>query len=268
MVRLAVLLALLAALVPAAALAAGQFPDPPQMTPAQSTNIPSTTTSLTFTVNLGSRCVGQPLQVVVANQSTTGSDGVLVASARVDSFPVADTGAGVYQGATSGTWLQTPGTYFWQGVANAAKCDGTTEGGDPNAYATPVVAIVVGSPTSSSGDTTPVDVQDSSEILTIAQAKGSLPDVLRKGTRRTPRRVSGRCSRHGSGSLLVVFCTTRWTDGKTWTYNGSVRQALNDDGTISARFDGRRARLSCIKHTARKIDEKRCYKKFHFTAEV
>ncbi len=47
-----------------------------------------------------------------------------------------------------------------------------------------------------------------------------------------------------------------------------MRQVLNDDGTISARFDGRRAKLSCLKKTARKIDEKRCYKKYRFSAEI
>ncbi len=189
--------------------------------------------------------------------------------AQVDGFSLTETTPGVYEGTTSATWLQTPGSYFWQAIAPNAKCDGTSEGGPAALYATPVVGIAVIASTSNSGtDTTPVDVQDDSEILTLAQAKSSIPSVIRKGTRRTGRKVSGRCTRRGSGSILVVFCTTHWTDGKKWTYNGTIRQALNDDGTISGRFDGRRATLACIKHTARKVDEKRCFKKYRFTAEV
>ncbi|HVP02832.1 MAG TPA: hypothetical protein VMT10_09710 [Solirubrobacteraceae bacterium] len=269
MLRVAVLTALVAAslLSPASALGAAQLTTS-DMQPAQSTNLAPTTTSQNFSVV--SPCKGQLLQVIVATQQDLGSDGLLLASARVDTFSLTETTPGTYQGSTSATWLQTPGNYFWQAFAPNALCNPNTPDGSPSGlYASGVVGIAVLSP-SSPGDTTgtPVDVQDNSEILTINQAKTAVPSVIRKGTRRTGRRVTARCSRHGSGSLLVVFCTTRWTDGKTWTYNGSIRQALNDDGTISARFDGRRAKLSCIKKTARKIDEKRCYKKYHFTAEV
>ncbi|HEY5142079.1 MAG TPA: hypothetical protein VII98_01135 [Solirubrobacteraceae bacterium] len=270
MARLVVLAAVLATLVvPASASAAASFAGTPGMSPAQSTNISPTTTSLGFRVSIP--CLGQLMQVVVANQSTTGADGLLIPGAQVDAFTLTETTPGVYEGTTSATWLQTPGSYFWQGVAPNAKCDGTSggDGGPALVYATQVVGVVVGAPTTGSGtDSTPVDVQDNSEILTLAQAKSSLTSVIRKGTRRTGRRVFGRCTRRGSGSILVVFCTTRWTDGKQWTYNGTIRQALNDDGTISGRFDGRRASLACIMQTARKIDERRCFKKFHFTAEV
>ncbi len=267
MVRLVVLAVVLAALaLPASALASASL-SVTEMTPGQGTNIAPTSTSLTFRVR--SSCQGQQLQVLVANQEAYDTDGLLLGSVQVDKFSLSETTPGTYEGATTATWLQTPGTYFWQGVAPNAKCDlASADGGPALIYATPAVGVIVSSPTSSSGGSTPVDVQDNSEILTLAQAKASMPDVIRKGTRRTGRKVSGRCTRRGSGSILVVFCTTHWTDGKTWTYNGTIRQALNDDGTISGRFDGRRASLACVKHTARKVDEKRCFKKFHFTAEV
>jgi hypothetical protein len=266
MARTAVLAALIAALaLPGTALASGQLATT-EMTPAQSANIVATT-SLTFRVR--SSCQGQLMQVLVGRDSTLDADGLLVAGAQVDRFTLSETTPGVYEGATTATWLQTPGTYFWQAEAPNAKCDlGTPDGGPALIYTSGVVGITILPGSSGGGGDTNVDVTDNSEILTIAQAKASLPDVLRKGTRRTPRRVSGLCTRHGSGSLLVVFCTTRWTDGKTWSYNGAVRQALNADGTISARFDGRRAKLSCLKKAARKIDEQACYRKFHFTAVV
>ena len=268
MVRSALLAAVLAALaLPASASASASFTGALDMSPAQSTNISPTTTSLGFHVGIPS-CLGQLMQVVVANQSTTGADGLLLPGAQVDGFSLTETAPGVYEGTTAATWLQTPGSYYWQGIAPNAKCGGG-DGGPALVYATPVVGVLVGAPTTSSGtDSTPVDVQDNSEILTLAQAKSSLPSVISKGTRRTGRRVSGRCTRRGSGSILVVFCTTHWTDGRKWTYNGTIRQALNDDGTISGRFDGRRASLACIKHSARKVDEQRCSKKYHFTAEV
>lgn len=265
--RTVLLLAVLALLaVPATAFAAGALPVS-AMAPAQSTNISPTTTSQTFRVT--SSCLGQQLAVIVATQSALDPDGILVAPAQVDNFALTETTPGIYEAATTATWLQTPGTYFWQAVAPNAKCDlGTPDGGPALRYASPTVGIVVSAVVTPSGDTTPISVDDDSEILTLNQAKATLGDVARKGTRRKAHQLSGRCTRRGSGSILVVFCTTRWSDLKTWTYNGTIRQALNDDGTITARFDGRRARLSCIKKTKRKVDEKACYHKYHFTAEV
>ena len=45
--------------------------------------------------------------------------------------------------------------------------------------------------------------------------------------------------------------------------------ALNDDGSIEATFDGRRALLSCVKKgKAKKKSVAKCYKKHKFTATV
>ncbi len=264
MTRVLLLSCVLAALIlPAFASAAGEFPVT-QMAPAQSTNLAPGSTPL-FRVT--SPCAGQLVSVTVANQDIRDGEGRLAASVQVDGFQLSETGqaTGVYEATARAAWLQAPGTYFWQAssVANCSDSSGPTA-----PLVSPVVAIIVSAPTSASGDVSPTTVDDNSEILTLAQAKSALPSVITKGTRRTGRRISGRCTRRGSGSILVVFCTTRWTDGKRYTYNGSVRQALNDDGTISARFDGRRAKLSCLKKTARKVDEKRCYRKYRFTAEI
>ena len=42
-----------------------------------------------------------------------------------------------------------------------------------------------------------------------------------------------------------------------------MRLARNDDGTLSVRFDGRRAQRTCLK----KGGGKRCYKKWKFSYE-
>ena len=45
--------------------------------------------------------------------------------------------------------------------------------------------------------------------------------------------------------------------------------ALNDDGTVEATFDGRRALLSCVKRKrAKKQSVKGCFKKHKFAVTV
>ena len=45
--------------------------------------------------------------------------------------------------------------------------------------------------------------------------------------------------------------------------------ALNDDGTVEATFDGRRALLSCVKRKrAKKQSVKACFKKHKFAVTV
>ncbi len=81
------------------------------------------------------------------------------------------------------------------------------------------------------------------------------------------RRRPHRCTRRGGGSILTVFCTASWTDGKRHRYDGSFRMALNEDGTIAARFDGRRATLGCLGRRRGK-QAKRCHRGYRFSVSV
>ncbi len=65
--------------------------------------------------------------------------------------------------------------------------------------------------------------------------------------RKSARGLKRTCTRRSSGSILAVVCSASWTDKKKYRYNGLWRMALNDDGTISATFNGRRALTSCVK---------------------
>ena len=254
------LVAIIAGSLPAVAPAAGPIPVT-QLTPAQSTNLPPGSTP---TFRIDSTCTNQLINVLVANQEVYDADGLFAQSATVDKLTLSESPLGTYQGVSRSPWLSTPGTYYWQ-ATTVADCGS----GVVNPLVSPTVGIIVAAPPASdTGGTGAVELQDSGELLTLSQAKASLGSIIQTGTRRTGKRVSGRCTRRGSGSVLVVFCTARWSDGKKYTYNGSVREALNDDGSITARFDGRRATLACIKQTARKVDEKRCFKKFRFDAQV
>ena len=106
-------------------------------------------------------------------------------------------------------------------------------------------------------------VLEDSEILSVAQAKAEVPNVILKRTKKVARGLKRKCARRGEGSVLIVYCTISWNDNKKYNYNGSMRLARNDDGTLSVRFDGRRAQRTCLK----KGGGKRCYKKWKFSYE-
>ena len=111
---------------------------------------------------------------------------------------------------------------------------------------------------------TAAEAFEDSALLTIAQAKAEVPNVILKRTKKVARGLKRKCSRRGAGSLLIVACTVSWNDNKKYAYNGSMRLALNDDGTLAVRFDGRRALRSCLK----KGGGKRCYKKWIFNYDA
>ena len=90
-----------------------------------------------------------------------------------------------------------------------------------------------------------------------------------KAKRTSARGLKRTCTRRSSGSILAVVCSASWTDNKKYRYNGLWRMALNDVGTISATFNGRRALTSCVKkRQAKRTSVKGCYKKHTFTATV
>lgn len=213
-----------------------------------------------------STCKGMGLQGYISKSSTVDGDGSFLAGDVQDQFPMPESaafGSGIYEGTPQGTWLQQPGQYFWQARAQA-PCSGEP----PLAFASQPVFIQVLAGTSSSG-TTDVTQQENGDLLTIAQARAAIGPAVLKAKRKSARGLKRTCTRRSSGSILAVVCSASWTDNKKYRYNGLWRMALNDDGSISATFNGRRALTSCIKkRQAKRTSVKGCYKKHSFTATV
>lgn len=255
---------LIALLLAAPALGAGNL----------NTYISSLTPAQNAVINLGgspafqvvSSCKGMGLQAYVSRTSSVDVDGAFLGGDVQDQFPMPETAfsSGIYEGTPQGTWLQQAGQYFWQ-VRADAQCEGDTK----SAWASqPVYIQVVGQGTSGSS-TTDVTEQENGELLTIAQARSAIAPAVLKAKKKSPRGLKRTCTRRSSGSILAVVCSASWTDNKKYRYNGLWRMALNDDGTIAATFNGRRALLTCVKkRQAKRQSVKGCYKKHTFTATV
>lgn len=213
-----------------------------------------------------STCKGMALVGYISRSPALDGDMAFLGGDLQDQFPMPEVtfGSGVYSGAPQGTWLQQAGEYYWQVRAANAQCAGEPGG----AWALPPVGIQVLASTAASG-TVDVTEQDNGELLTITQARDTIGPAVRKAKKTAARGLKRTCTRRGSGSILAVVCTASWTDGKTYSYNGSWRMALNDDGTVEATFNGRRAKLTCIKSKrAKRRSVKPCFKKHTFAATV
>lgn len=245
-------------LTSATAFGAGQM-TVTDMQPAQSTNLqPGKAVSFRITAP---SCVNQPMYVEVSNSSSLDPDGTLGNVGQQDYVSMEAQPDGTYTASTSGSWTNTPGTYYWQ-AQTTGICEDQL---DKQTWVTPVVGIVVLTPTTASGTTEVAEAQDNGEILTVAQARAAVRDGVLKLTRKLPRGLKRTCTRRGSGSILAVLCTASWNDKKKYAYNGLWRMALNDDGTIAARFDGRRATLKCLRTASQRS---RCFKKWRRTIVI
>ena len=212
-----------------------------------------------------SSCEGMGPQAYVIRGDTVDGDRQFLAGDVQDQFPMPETSfsSGTYEGTPQGTWLQQAGQYYWQ-VRTVAQCEGEAS----IKWASQPVFIQVIGQTTTSG-TTDVTQQENGDLLTIAQARAAIAPAVLKAKRKSARGLKRTCTRRSSGSILAVVCSASWTDNKKYRYNGLWRMALNDDGTISATFNGRRALTSCVKkRQAKRTSVKGCYKKHTFTATV
>lgn len=213
-----------------------------------------------------SSCKGMALVGYISRSATLDGDMAFLGGDLQDQFPMPEVtfGSGVYSGSPQGTWLQQAGEYYWQVRSANAQCAGEPGG----SWALPPVGIQVLGSTAASG-TVDVTEQDNGELLTITQARESIGPAVRKAKKKAARGLKRTCTRRGSGSILAVVCTASWSDGKTYSYNGSWRMALNDDGTVEATFNGRRAKLTCVKtKRAQRRSVKACFKKHAFAVTV
>lgn len=254
---IAVLAAALAASVLApAASANGNLDIGTRFSPSVAASFTTNTSSLTFSVT--TTCPGLGAFVEIARDEQYDPDGTLFEGVQVDRFALDEVTSGVYRGTSTGIWLQTPGAYYWQ-VSGVGACDG----GNATLWVGPANGFTI----TSAPSTDPIpgsSVPDSSEILSLAQARAAIPTIVKNVTRRIARGLKRTCTRAGAGDLTVVLCTASWNDKLQYRYNGAFRMALNDDGTVSARFDGRRGSLACIAQRKGK-NAKACYRARRFS---
>lgn len=249
---------------PAAAGAAGDLTNyVTSVSPAQNAKLAFASTP---SFQVISTCKGMALVGYISRSGSVDGENAFLGGDLQDQFPMPEVtfGSGVYQGTPQGTWLQQAGDYYWQVRAASAQC-----AGEPAiAWSLPPIGIQVLGSTSSSG-TVDVTEQDNGELLTIVQARDTIGPAVLKAKKKSARGLKRTCTRRGSGSILAVICTASWNDRSKYSYNGSWRMALNDDGTVSATFNGRRALLSCVKRKrSQRASVKSCFKKHKFSVTV
>jgi hypothetical protein len=204
-------------------------------------------------------CAGLNAYVEVATDVQYDADGTLYGPLTVDRFAVTDTGNGLYQGTTSGDWLQTPGSYYWQ-IDGLGACDAA--GAD--LWVGPVASIVIKSATTPG---TPIDEPDPTATLSVSQAQAAVPLAIKQARRRIARKLKRACTHVGVGDADTVTCKVNWNDKVQYFYTGTFTLVLDDTGDIVTRFDGRRATLKCLKQR-RRIGTKKCYRAHHFAATL
>jgi hypothetical protein len=77
--------------------------------------------------------------------------------------------------------------------------------------------------------------------FTLSEAQVTLRRIIRRETRRSPRRLKFNCHRDDMTSFT---CRPVWADG-TFVYAGTMEITEDEDG-YGYRFDGLRARISCV----------------------
>jgi hypothetical protein len=246
----------IATIAPSPVLAVGSMPiDAAQTAPAQSHSIVAGSAALSFKV-VAPGCATTEMFIEVASRETFDSNTSLADAVQTDYFALTQTSPGVFEGQTSAGWLKKPATYFWQAYT-VANCGGVFD--YTLEYISLTRELVVVPPPPPAQTVAPGAAEDS-KTLSVAQARAEVPKVILKRTKKSARGLKRTCARRGSGNL-IVYCTVSWSDGKTYSYEGSMRLARNDNGTLSARFDGRRARRACLKRGG----GKRCYKRWTFS---
>lgn len=244
-------------MAPSPTLASVPMPiDEAQTLPTQNQSIVVGAASVAFKV-VAPGCTTAEMVIEVASQETYESNGSFSDTVQRDYFTLPQTGPGVFEGQTSAAWVKAPAAYYWQAYA-VANCGGVFEYMVEHVGPTRTLTIAP-RPSRPVQTAVPVATQ---QTLSVAQASTEVANAIRKRTKKAARALKRKCARPGT-SVLVVSCTLSWTDSTKYNYTGSMRLTRNDDGTLSARFDGRRAQRTCVK----KGGGKRCYKKWKFSYE-
>jgi hypothetical protein len=169
------------------------------------------------------------------------------------------TDVGVFRGASvpgPSTWTNYPGTYYWQASASWTETipdDPNTPIYDPkyvsHSALSQIRRIVVQAPQAPQAPApTPQPQPTTSPLqMTAYQARYYTRTFIRQRTHRRPTALWYGCSRLSTRSFR---CLPSWRDSR-YSYRGTAqfRHFFGSDSKVyaSARFDGRRARNSCLK---------------------
>jgi hypothetical protein len=237
---------------PSSAPAAGTMPiDAAQTEPAQAVHLTAGQPSVAFKV-IAPPCSTDEMSIEVASRDTYDANSSLADAAQEDYFALTQTSPGVFQGQTSAPWLKKPGLYFWQAYA-LANCGGVFNSVLEYVSATRQLFVAP-------APSAPAAIPAVAQTLSVAQAKAEVPKVILKRTTKAARGLKRKCLPRSAGGL-IVDCAISWSDSRKYSYSGTMRVTRNDDGTLSARFDGRRARRTCLT----KGGGRSCYKKWAFS---
>jgi hypothetical protein len=204
--------------------------------------------------------------IEVASHDILGADGTLSDDYRVDFVAPEEhqDHAGWYAAHTSGTWPNTPGTYYWQARGtlleeNFQQTEYVSEvfmfrvTGLGRVEPTPLPVskpIAPSSPPAPPGPPSPAPVSPVSPGLTPAQARRLVRTIIARHTGHQPSHLTQNCARRSSGS---VSCRANWLTGaprspRTLLYAGTFKLAVRG-GAISATFVGVSARYRCERHS-------------------
>jgi len=174
----------------------------------------------------------------------------------------------VYSGPVPGSYASTAGQYWVQYSFPSSETEVCGGAGVPCTVASQVIAFSVSGsaapppsqPAPPTAPTTPSTPTQSGspppgfvlpvsppleplKVWPIADAKRTIPGIIRKNTNRSPRALRRNCYRAG---LFGFQCRTTWHDAK-YKFNGIFRLRINNRTHVeSYRFLGKRARRSCL----------------------
>lgn len=189
------------------------------------------------------------LWVEISSQNVPGQDGTLANDFVVGSGYLYESDAypGTYRGNVLLTRPMPVGNYYWQasGTALAFSAPYFRE------YQSPVRALNVAStqppappplPPPPAPSAAPDAPSTTPLTLTLSEAQATVRRVIRRKTRRSPRRLEHNCHRDAMTSFT---CKPAWFDG-VFIYADTMELTENDT-SYSYRFDGLRARASCVR---------------------
>jgi hypothetical protein len=244
---------LIALLTVAAALlvaAPAQAADPLVLTavsPADRASVPPTPTGgIPWQITARAVPADANVSVTVSSTPTTGPDGVLATTDRVDFFFLVLAGSGVYSGRSDpgpNAWSATAATYYWQALATWTDAAGVF-----HSAASPVLRLGIGtrppaspSPAPAGGGARP----RTTLAMSLLDATSYIRALIRSHTHRAPVKLHYSCARRSSRSFR---CRPTWRDSRN-TYSATATFSHSRTaGRIVAKatVTGRRASRQCM----------------------
>jgi hypothetical protein len=203
------------------------------------------------------------VSVTVSATPTTGPDGVLATTDRVDFFFLVLAGPGVYSGRSDpgpNPWSATAATYYWQVLATWTDAAGVF-----HSAASTVLQLGIGTPPPATPPTAaPTRPAGRTTLaMTALDAPFYVRALIRRHTHRTPVRLHNGCRRLNSRSFR---CRPTWRDSRNVYSATATFTHARTGGRVVARatVTGRRASRQCT----RSRTVKACGRPFRWRATI